>query len=216
MKTKSKSNRLTAYKQRLLNLFNYKLKFLQENDFTIISNNCVAGYMYQDIEAKYNSPTIGLQFPQEDFVKFCDSFAHYLEQPIVLDPNPNQEEFKKVGGKEIDFPVGRLGDLTIFFQHYKTIDDAIAKWNDRKKRIVSDKLLFVFMAYDSTPDQILHDFNALKIPNSIILTNSPRPQVPNTFAINNGKEPWHGVIEGTEKKHYQRFGFINWVYKGCK
>ncbi len=40
------------------------------NDITIISNNCIAGFLYKDFDIPYNLPTVGLQFTQEGFVRF--------------------------------------------------------------------------------------------------------------------------------------------------
>lgn len=44
-----------------MRLVNYRHKLKNEN-FTIISNNCIAGVLYKDLNKKFNSPTINLYF----------------------------------------------------------------------------------------------------------------------------------------------------------
>lgn len=48
-----------------------------------------------------------------------------MEQPILP---YNDEKF--------DFPTGKLGDIEIRFNHYKTFDEAVAKWDERKKESI--------------------------------------------------------------------------------
>ena len=44
-------------------------KFLHK-DFTIISNNCFAGIVYRNNALPYNTPTAGLFFMADDYIKF--------------------------------------------------------------------------------------------------------------------------------------------------
>jgi uncharacterized protein (DUF1919 family) len=67
-------------------------------NFSIICNNCIGGFLYQKYGIKYYSPTIGLQFPQEDFVKFCKDLEYYLHEQLKESNNKMHEGFTKLGG----------------------------------------------------------------------------------------------------------------------
>lgn len=50
--------------------------------FTIISNNCWGGLVYQYYGFGYDTPTVGMYFFAEDYVKFVSNLKHYLEIDI--------------------------------------------------------------------------------------------------------------------------------------
>lgn len=211
---------IIRFLRNLLKRFNYKLIYLKKHkNFTIISNNCIAGFIYHDLNIEYTSPTVGLQFSQQDYVKFCKSFFEYINNEIIesskKDMKEDQVEFEKLGGGIIDFPVGKLDDLTIYFQHYETFIDAIKKWNRRKKRTYKNNLFFVFLAYDTTPQTLLDDFNNIDHPNKIILTNSKRTDAKNEFPLFNGDKSWYDKIN-FKKRYYQKFDFLDWIYRESK
>jgi uncharacterized protein (DUF1919 family) len=56
---------------------------LKNRDFTVISNNCGAGrYGYNELRLQYTTPTVGLFFFFEDYIKFLSNLEHYLSIPI--------------------------------------------------------------------------------------------------------------------------------------
>lgn len=57
-------------------------KKLRNKDFTIISNNCWAGFIYQKYGLQYKTPTIGLFFIGNDYIKFCKKLKYYVNQDL--------------------------------------------------------------------------------------------------------------------------------------
>ncbi len=51
---------------------------LNNKDFTIISNNCWGGYIYDRYGLKYMTPTIGGIFFPDDYIKFISNLDYYL------------------------------------------------------------------------------------------------------------------------------------------
>ena len=49
---------------------------LNSIDFSIISNNCFAGIVYQHFNLQYNTPTVGLYFYPDEYIKFCKKFDY--------------------------------------------------------------------------------------------------------------------------------------------
>ena len=90
-------------------------------DYSIISNNCWGGFVYQGFRQRYLSPTIGLFMMGKDYVKFCYHLMDYLNDELTF---IDQKEaryyhyFKKLD-KPVNYPVARLKDIEIYFMHYK-------------------------------------------------------------------------------------------------
>ena len=107
-----------------------------KKEFTIISNNCWGGRIYDILGLQYLSPTIGLSINPIDFVKFCLNLDYYLDKNL----NPINERQNKIN-YEYGFYYANLDDITINFVHYSDVFDGISKWNRRKKRIVKENII---------------------------------------------------------------------------
>ena len=101
---------------------------LKTTDLTIISQNCIGGVFYHDMNLPFQSPTINAFIPQPDFIRFINNLNHYLQVPLEL-----------AWGAE--YPIGRLDDIQIHFVHYETCRDAADAWERRKTRVRFDKML---------------------------------------------------------------------------
>ena len=101
------------------------------SDISLISMNCIGGTFYHDMNCKFLTPTVNLFFTASDFIKFVNDLDYYLSfTPVV-----------EMGEK---YPIGTLDDIKIFFMHYDSCEDALQKWEDRKKRVNPQKI-FVIM-----------------------------------------------------------------------
>ncbi len=128
---------------------------LRNRDFTIISNNCTGGYIYQYFGLKYNTPTAGLFFSTKDFVKFCKNIDHYLKQDMIFLDSYNE------GNESKGYPIGLLDDIKVHFLHYKSIEEAKDKWNRRSSRINLDDLYFMYCENGDCSSQDIEDFCAI-------------------------------------------------------
>ena len=98
-----------------------------------------------------------------DFIKFLENYEYYFS----LELKPIEDVQKQVNG-EWGFYDCTLGDIKILFRHYRNVNDAIAKWNRRKKRIVKDNIIVKFTCYDDDVDTDLLD-RFIKLPYKKIL-----------------------------------------------
>ena len=84
----------------------------------------------------------------EDFLKFCQNLPHYLSIEAVPDDAINRELAKKQAPDahygHFQHWVGYIGNLRINFIHYRSPEDAIEKWNRRRKRVNLDNLIIKF------------------------------------------------------------------------
>lgn len=124
----------------------YRNSCLKNKDFSIISNNCWGGVIYQKLNLPYLSPTVGMFFYAEDYLRFISNLKYYLSiKPVIIPVEQSRyyEELLKLR-KFKYFPIGKIDDVEIIFLHYKNDMEAIEKWERRKKRINMSNLIIKF------------------------------------------------------------------------
>lgn len=173
---------------------------IKNKNFTIISNNCWGGYVYRYYGLEYNSPTIGGYFFSEDYIKFLKKLDYYLEQEIRIIETKESKWYSilKARGEE-SVIVGKINDIEYIFLHYKSKEEAIEKWNRRKRRINKKKLLFKFSEMNECTLELLNEFNNLKLKNKICFVKQPNPKMKNNI-----------YYKGYEKKKEIEFDTYCW------
>lgn len=141
---------------------------LRHTDFSIISNNCWAGTaVYMPFGLQYTTPTVGLFFMDEDYIRFISRLRWYLAQELrFISPRESRyyDCLSDGGAKELTYPIAIIGDdVEIHFLHYKSEGEAAEKWYRRVQRINFNKLLVKMSIRNSGYDlpQMLRQFKAL-------------------------------------------------------
>ena len=130
------------------------------------------GYVYQYYGIEYNTPTVGLLFDTEDFLKICKSPRKYLtKEPEIIEI----EECLHAGPlSQLDkwgtYPVGRIDDVEIYFMHYPTQEEALSKWIRRCKRVNYDNMVLMLLENETCSEEIIREFCELDFPNKVCLT----------------------------------------------
>ena len=150
----------------------YKLrrKKINKFDFTIISNNCWGGTIYQSYGLRYNTPTVGLFFMAEDYIKFVSNIREYLKCELRFINYKESKRYKMLGEK-INYPIAQLNDIEIYFMHYKTEYEAKEKWKRRCERINWNKILFKFSNQNYCEKEHIEKFMNLPEKNKICFVN---------------------------------------------
>lgn len=146
---------------------------LRYKDFSIISNNCWGGFIYQYFGLKYTSPTIGLFIMEKDYVKFCSDLKYYISLELEFIKVEESKYYMKLtnGGKDtITYPVARLDDIEVFFMHYTSKEEAKEKWERRRQRINYDRLLIKMSQRNDCDYKTLKDFCELPYKNKVCFT----------------------------------------------
>lgn len=184
---------------------------LKNHSFSIISSNCTGAFITHDLREQFRSPFVNLYLLPKDFIKFCKKMKYYLELPL----NFTTEE-------GIDFPIGFLDDIRVYFTHYKSQEDAEQKWNTRKQRINFDNLFFIFSNRDGCTYEDLAEFDALPYKNKVAFTNKKYPELKSCFYIKgfDNQETIGQLYPFATKyfgrKYYDQFKFVKWLNKGLK
>lgn len=142
----------------------YRANKLKNKDFTIISNNCWAGSVYRRFGMPYNTPTVGLYFFAEDYVKFCHNLKKYLSKPLTF-IKVEDSKYKEIilERNQQNLPIGKLDDVEIVFMHYKSEQEAKEKWDRRVKRVNYDNLIFKFSKMNLCSIEDLINFDRLDV-----------------------------------------------------
>lgn len=173
---------------------------------TIIASNCIGTFMYYDMKLQFRSPTINLSFDMNDYVRFLARLEWYLEQPVV----PCEDD-------RFDYPCGMVGDVEIRFNHYKTFEEAAAKWSERKLRIDWDNLFVIGIDGDGCTYESLAAFDALPYKNKVIFTHRPYPEFSSAYYLPGFEEL--GRIERVTdfapqrriRRHMDKFDYITFL-----
>lgn len=183
----------------------YRKKFIA-NQPTIISCNCIAGVLYNELGLQFTSPTINLYMNCEDFIKFCENLNHYLSLEIT----------KYKGEIKRDYPLGNLGDLTLYFVHYSNFDEAKKKWEIRKKRMNFEKIYIIATDRDGFNDDLLKRFDNLPYSNKKLFSHLPHSESKNVVYIEGYEknEQIENLMTRIKKGHllidkFDWIGFLN-------
>lgn len=161
-----------------------RLKKLYVKDFTIISNNCWGGMIYQKFGLKYLTPTIGLYILGHDFVKLCSEWERYFHAKLEFIPWEESTYYSKL--KDMTpYPIARLGDIEIYFMHYKTEEEARKKWERRVKRINPKRMLFKLSQREGCSKEDIEKFMSLPLDNKLCFAYD---QIPGTIYVPELKE----------------------------
>lgn len=200
---------MSKYRELLRIFINKKnINRLTNENFSIISQNCVGGVMYHDLHMKFLSPTVNLWLYPRDFLKFLENLDYYLGVEL---------KEKHVGS--IQYPVGQLDDLTLYLMHYRSFKDALDKWNLRKKRINRDNMFVVMVEFGKPyfDEDCFLRFEKLPY-KKIMFTSEPHPEYRDTFCINNTMADDGGVIDIlgfkhklTGKRYLDDFDYVKWL-----
>lgn len=161
----------------------FKRVGLVNRNFTIISNNCWGGSVYDNFSLPYKTPTIGLFIMPDDYIKFLKNMNYYLDSKLVKvnwDETPfceflydNKNIYKKNLNKDLnDLVIARLHDIYIVFLHYNSFDEANKKWNRRKKRINLNNCVVKFNDQNNFKKNNFEEFDKLPFKNKIFYTAS--------------------------------------------
>ena len=143
---------------------------LPVSDFTVISNNCWAGSVYRKYGLPYLTPTAGLLIFGEDYVKFCRDLKKYISYSLEFIPFEKSKFFESVKS-DGPYPVAKLGDIEVYFMHYRSPAEAREKWERRCKRVNFDRIVYKLSERENVSAKDIKDFMALPLENKLCFSS---------------------------------------------
>ena len=160
-------------------------KALPKN-ISIISSNCFAGRIMQDLNMQYNSPTLGLYFMYPDYLEFLSNLEYYLKDAkieFVEHSKYTLGDYRRNKAKQW-YPIGLLGGrVEIHFLHYHTEEEAATKWYRRASRVNFNKLLIIGMEQNRCDIDDIYAFEKLPIENKIMFSSKKLPPLESNVFI---------------------------------
>ena len=147
---------------------------LKNKDFSIISNNCWGGIMSRDFGLPYNSPTCGAFFFSKEYLSFCQDLKASLSaelQELKVENSKYKDHLDKYGKELI---LGKVLESEIVFLHYKTFEEAKAKWDRRKARINWDNLIVKYNDQNLFSEEDFYVFQQLPYKNKLFFTGNKK------------------------------------------
>lgn len=143
-----------------------RCKKLINNNFSIISNNCYAGWVYRNFNLPYKTPTVGLFIMPDDYIKLINNLKYYFlecDLKFIDCNNSKYKDYLKYKDERFgSYPIGLLDDIEIHFLHYANEKEAKEKWNRRCKRVNWDNLILKFDDQNLCTFDNLKDFSRIK------------------------------------------------------
>ena len=142
---------------------------------TIISNNCIGAAIYQQMGARYESPTINLEVLPWEFPFFCRYLSHFMSSELKPVERMSRENINMLIRHYMyvpSMPYGTVDGILVCFNHYKDFKSAKYKWDERKERIDYEHIGCVFYVQDIARKSIAEYFTKefLDVPNPVVLT----------------------------------------------
>ena len=140
----------------------------------------------------------------EDYLKFLKDPQKYSNM-----------EFQEIKS-DFNYPVAKLGDLTIHFVHYKSYEEAVDTFKRRLRRINYDNLFVIFSERDGCTYDDLKLFDSLPYKHKVVFTHLPYNDIKSSFYIKGFEDEdclgdiirWDNKIG---RKVYDCFDFTNWL-----
>lgn len=165
--------------------------YLKTKDFTIISNNCWGGTVYEAYDLPKCSPTVGMFFIAKDYIEFLSDLKGYIGGKLIF-IKPEESRWKEMteisGDKRFGhYPVGVLSNgkntIEIFFLHYHSEQEARDKWERRINRINWNKILVKFNDQNGCTETEVEKFMSLPLKSKLFFTCKHWPNEDGRYTI---------------------------------
>ena len=125
-------------------------KRLKHRQFTLISQNCMGGVIYNMLGLQSQSPTVNMFIRGESFVRLASNPRKYMQE---MEPFPINEKHEEEGFWP--HPVIGIGDIRLNCLHYDNCQEAIDSWKRRCERIDFSRILVMANDWDLNYDEAL-------------------------------------------------------------
>lgn len=133
---------------------------LKNRKFSLLTGNCIGGYLYHQLGLPFLSPTINMMILNQDFKKLILNLEHYLSiTPITYEDD-----------KFPDVPSAKIDDIILHFTHYNSSEEGIAAWEKRKRRIDIDNLYVIISDIDLSSKDI-EELQSAKVKKIVVMTS---------------------------------------------
>lgn len=184
-------------------------QLLEKRNRTIISSNCIGGFISHWLKLRFNSPTVNLFIQPHDFLKMLKDFDYYF------DPSTPIIEIQT----DKPYPVGAFerGEVRLWFMHYDSFEKAVEKWRDRCTRIDKEHVYIMMVERDGCTMNDILEFDELPYNNKIVFTHKKYENIRSSFYIQGFENDGyvghlHTVMNNmTGKRYIDQFDYVGFL-----
>ena len=169
------------------------------------------GHVYRHYGLPYASPTVGLYFFAEEYIRLLSDLRKHLFSPLrVIKANESRYAAYLHSKKQDEVPIGVLGDeVEIVFLHYKTAEEVIEKWNRRLSRVNMNKIYVKFSEQNLCEKRHIDAFHAMAFPHKVLLLSEPYANAPEGIVVERYAEP--GNVINDARYYADFFDLTDWL-----
>lgn len=191
---------------------------LKNHDFTIISNDCWGGGVYEDLRRKYTTPTVGLFFYAPCYIDFLENFNQLIGLDLVF---VNMSKYKEANDYRVQnnlhYPIAKLKEVEIHFLHYSSNEEACNNWNRRKSRINFNNLFFKFHDNNLCTPELIERFERLPLSekNKVMFTAKKLINIKSAVFLRKYKgKLFIGDVYSNPWAYRRDFDVVKWLNRG--
>ena len=185
---------------------------LKNKDFSLLSNNCLGAIYLHDIKQPFRSPMVNAGMVPKEYLKFLSNLDYYLSLEIMM--APEESNFKQ--------QYGYVGDVHVWFEHFKYADEPREKWNIRRKRVNKDNLFVMMTEKDDCTYEDLVAFDKLPYKNKVVFTAREYPEIKSAFYLKGCVDIETGQLGYAYeyphwyslRRYMEQFDLIKWFNSG--
>ena len=185
---------------------------VKASEISILSSHCWGGFAYNTLGLKFRTPLVNMFFDNEDFFRLLENVEGYMQLPLEKIGEEYEANLKR------NYPVVRVGDVTIHFNHYTDFDEAVVIWNRRKERINYNN---IFVEMTAKTNEEIERFLQLPYEHKICFTMLPCNEkdvisIQNPYFLNQyGDREWQFALATamssfSESKQYDLLKLLNY------
>lgn len=198
-------NKLISILEKHFNLYYEKClqRRLKNDDFSIICSNCIGGIISNRLNKQFLSPTVNMWIRQDDFLKFVCNLKEYISKEIVFIEST------------YEYPVGKLDDITLYFNHSLNAKEAKKDWDRRKNRINYDNLFIIMYDRDGITKTDIRKLESVACKNKIVLSDKEYGNLDYVLAIKKSGRPYGEQYLDKDwlgrRTFEKKFDFVKWL-----
>lgn len=190
------------------------------DDFTIISNNCWAGTIYESYGLQKKSPTIGMFILPDDYITLVANLREYLEKPLVF-IQPEESKWRDLLNSKSNwgtYLIAQLGDIELHMLHHHDESIAREKWLSRVDRINWNRLIYKFNDQNGCTVEHIQRFINLPLQHKLCFVASPTMKISNDVILIGQPIDYKDGIKASREpfgktKYLDLTGYINGLIK---
>lgn len=158
---------------------------LVAEDFTIISNNCWGGTVYESFGLQKMTPTAGMFIMPADYITMLRDLPAHLAMPLSFITPDESKWTSELGGSRDwgKYLIGRIGEVELHMLHYHDEASARRKWEDRATRVNFDKIMYKFNDQNGCQPSHVRDFDDLELEHKVFFCVDDHPGIDSAVKV---------------------------------